>query len=129
LSLPDALPISDADPAPGAPVEHLTLDASKEAFAGGIVRGTSFPGHGTDQSRCFYPLEPARPAVMSASVRVQHRPLAGTEGGQCVVQHGVDHLRVRAGADAPGYHHAVKAIDVKAGTKWALPQFRCSFEA
>src|SRR5690606_35554820 len=23
---------------------------------------------------------------------------------------GVDHLRVRAGADAPGYHHAVKAI-------------------
>ena len=66
------------------PVEHFTLDASKEAFAGGIVRGTSFPGHGTDQ--CTYQPAGASPASGNEHLGcVQHRPVTGTERGRWVV--------------------------------------------
>lgn len=48
---------------------------------------------------------------MRAPVRMDNRMLTGSQCPYRVIQHGIDQVRIRAGADIPGHHQPIEAID------------------
>lgn len=79
-------------------VKAFVLQAAKEAFAGGIIRRTTFSGHGSGQLGRIHSSNPTRPSIVTPSITMDNRPL-GVEPINPIVQHGIHQLGIRARTD------------------------------
>ena len=103
--------LGNADSKPLPVVEHLVLEASKEPFAGRIVRRAAFLRHGSQKVCFFHARKPARPAVMSSPVGMHYWPFSSLEGFHGQVEHAVYQVRIGAGLYGPACHTVISVND------------------
>lgn len=76
---------------PVARVEPLVFQAAEETLARGVVRRARFARHRANELCLCDPGQPARPAVVAATIRMNHGPSAAVgDGCNGSVQHRVD---------------------------------------